>query len=80
MEDSTAIHFRLRLDSGETVEAGADEVVLRMARWRAQDLSLVLDAYTRIVELVDRAGEVSGTERGLARALADAAERVGAEG
>lgn len=72
---------QLSLDSGEILEVGrsADDhaVVLRMPATRAYELSRVLDAYTAMVELSARAGEVSSTEVSLARGLSDAATATG---
>jgi hypothetical protein len=73
---NVTVPFRIQLDSGETVEidpAHPDEVVLRMARWRADDLSAVLDAYTRLITWLDRTSQISGTEHPLAHALHTAA-------
>jgi hypothetical protein len=69
----------LKLDSGELLEvaAAATEagvpVVLRMTAARAYDLAFVLDSYTRLVEVLSRSSEVSGTEESLSRALFDSA-------
>ena len=77
--------LRLVLDDGEVLELqpaanpttdGLD-VVLRLPADRALNLSRVLDAYTALVELGARAGEVSGTEGNLARGLRDAAAAAG---
>lgn len=71
---------RLALDSGETLEVGpgrSEIVVLRLTASRAYELSKVLDAYTAMVDLAGRAGEVSSTEASLARGLADAAAAAG---
>jgi hypothetical protein len=70
----------LALDDGEHLavdDPAADDerpVRLRLPAWRARDLALVLDAYTRMVVLVSEAAEVSGTEAPLASALRAAAD------
>ena len=77
--------LRLMLDSGETLtvrpaggpDGDRSEVALRLSAARAYDLSLVLDAYTKMVELLAQASEVSSTEDSLARALRDAAAAAG---
>jgi hypothetical protein len=72
MPDPTHPPIALRSDTGESVEIDGDQVVLRLAPWRADDLVHVLTTYTRLIALVDRASEVSGTETDLATALRDA--------
>lgn len=73
--------LRLLLDSGETLSVQPTddrrEITLRLPAARAYDLSLVLDAYTRMAELMARAGEVSSTEESLARGLRAAAAVTG---
>lgn len=68
--------WRLDLDNGETLQVDSlpadSPVSLRMTAMRALDLSRVLRTYSRMVDLVTAAEEVSGTEDGLARALHDA--------
>ena len=78
--------LRLELDSGELLEidgasvgglAETPAVVLRLTPCRAHDLAHVLDTYTRLVEVMSRWNEVSGTEASLSRGLYDAAELLG---
>jgi hypothetical protein len=72
--------LRLTLDNGELLEvdgptiddSGVPAVVLRLTPWRAHDLAHVLETYTRLVEVMSRSSEVSGTEESLSRALFDA--------
>jgi hypothetical protein len=72
--------WRLVLDEGEALEVrlidssgvGGD-IELRLPAWRAVDLALVLEAYSRLTAVVTEATAVSGTEQSLARALRDAA-------
>ncbi|MFL5910244.1 MAG: hypothetical protein ACJ768_06720 [Gaiellaceae bacterium] len=47
-------------------------MVLRMTPWRAYGVAFVLDTYTRIMAVLSRSSEVSGTEESLSRALFDA--------
>ena len=75
--------WRLILDEGDGMEVrlseraagepGPSEVALFMSAARASDLGAVLDAYSRIMTIAQAAGEVSGTEDSLQRALRDAA-------
>ena len=79
-ERNNVPRLRLTLDNGELLEvdgstvddSGVPTVVLRLTPWRAHDLAHVLDTYTRLVEVMSRSSEVSGTEESLSRALLDA--------
>jgi hypothetical protein len=74
--------LRLTLDNGELLEvdgstvddSGVPAVVLRLTPWRAHDLAHVLETYTRLVDVLSRSSEVSGTEESLSRALFDAVD------
>jgi len=79
-DPSNGPRLRLTLDDGELLEvdgstiddSGVPAIVLRLTPWRAHDLAHVLDTYTRVVEVMSRSSEVSGTEASLSRALFDA--------
>lgn len=79
-DPSNGPRLRLTLDDGELLEvdgstvddSGVPAIVLRLTPWRAHDLAHVLDTYTRLVEVMSRSSEVSGTETSLSRALFDA--------
>jgi hypothetical protein len=71
--------WRLILDESEQLQVRATDsadspaVTLTMSAARANDLSLVLHNYTRIVSIFQETSEVSSTEDSLARGLRDAA-------
>ena len=65
--------MEVRLTERTDGEPGPFEVALFMSAARASDLSAVLDAYSRVMAIAQAAGEVSGTEDSLQRALRDAA-------